>query len=613
MAQGRPAASALKGRHAASATVESGCERGRSALVASGAVGALAGLTYASTVGHGFVWDDPISVHRWLPAVPTWWAAFFPPPNIPQFPADYYRPLQLLSYRVDRAIGGGAAWPFHLSVVLLHVLATVLVFRVGVRLFDRTPAGWRAALWAAALFAVHPIHSESVAWMAARPDVMVTCAGLAALLVYWNGSWGFGWRSSIAAAFIFTGLLCKENAAALLTMVPASLFVFPSLAPHRAAGAAARRGGPTRLTAASLLVTVLPFVVAGVAYMLLRVAALDRAQPAETVIPSNPLVAFVGAVGTYLRLLIVPYPQNAYIADIPTGVMAGAANGLAILAFVALLWWAWRRDERPLLFALVWVAVTLAPSLLVVIRPPTAPLAERYLYLPSVGFCWTVGALLARAGEGGRARQVVLQVGVVALVVLGAALTIRRNRVWHDNVRLWSDTAAKSPADGLPLRSLAAATLERGDAAGAERLFLQALELRNTTDGQFRIYNNLGTLALNRNDEVGAERYYQLALALDPSAADTLYNLGLMTLRRGTNAERTPDAAARVAHTRAARALFEQALATSPHDPDIHVGLGQAASALGDEPTARRHFEQALRLGLPAPTAAAVRRLLGQR
>ena len=544
--------------------------------------------------------------------MPTWWAAFFPPANIPQFPADYYRPLQLLSYRLDRAIGDGAAWPFHLSVVLLHVLATVLVFRVGVRLFDRTPAGWRAALVAAALFAVHPIHSESVAWMAARPDVMVTCAGLAALLVYWNGRWGIWCRSSLAAALVFAALLCKENAAALLLVVPASQMVRRPRAPRGAAPTAERDDRAGRPTAASVLATVLPFALAGVAYGLLRSAALGHAQPSETVLPSDPLAAFVGTVGTYLRLLVVPYPQNAYIADIPTGGMLGVANALAILGFVALLWWAWRRDKRPLLFALVWVAVTLAPSLLVVARPPTAPLAERYLYLPSVGFCWIVGAVLARAGAGGRARQVIAQIGVVTLVLLGAALTIQRNRIWHDNYLLWSDTAAKSPADGLPLRSLAATTLERGDAAGAERLFLQALERRNTTRGQFIIYNNLGTIALGRNDEGAAERYYRHALALDPTEADTLYNLGLIALRRGTNAVRTPDAADRAANNRDARALFEQARATNPYDPEIYVGLGQAARALGDEPTARRHFEQALRLGLPASTAAAVRRLIGE-
>jgi tetratricopeptide (TPR) repeat protein len=287
-------------------------------------------------------------------------------------------------------------------------------------------------------------------------------------------------------------------------------------------------------------------------------------------------------------------------------------NALAIVGFVALLWWAWQRDKRPILFALVWVAVTLAPSLLVVARPPTAPLAERYLYLPSVGFCWIVGAVLACAGEGGRARQVIAQIGIVTLVLLGATLTIQRNRIWHDNYLLWSDTAAKSPADGLPLRSLAATTLERGDAASAERLFLRALELRNTTRGQFIIYNNLGTIALGRNDEGGAERYYRHALALDPTEADTLYNLGLIALRRGTNAVRTPDAADRAANNRNARALFEQARATNPYDPEIYVGLGQAARALGDEPTARRHFEQALRLGLPASTATAVRRLIGE-
>jgi tetratricopeptide (TPR) repeat protein len=562
-----------------------------SALGAGIAVGALAALTYAGTLGHGFVWDDPISVRQWLPALPTVWSAFFPPENIPQFPPDYYRPLQLLSYRVDRFIGGGQAWSFHLTVVLLHVLATVLVFRTGLRLLGRAPLASWAALWAAALFAVHPIHSESVAWMAARPDVMVTCAGLGALLAYWSEGSSMWRRSAMAAAFVFFGLLCKENAAALLVLVPASLSVFD----------------PPRSRAARVALP--PFAVAALAYAVLRSAGL-RDSSLGPLLAENPLPVYAGALGTYLRLLVIPYPQNAYIADLPAGTTTFAMHVLALLAFAAVSWRAWQRRDRAVLYALAWLGLTLAPSLVIIARSSSAPIAERYLYLPSVGLCWMFGVAIARLCQDRRLRLAV-QVAAALLILLAGARTLQRNQVWHDNYTLWSDTAGRNPVDGLPWRSLAAATLERGDAAEAERLFKKAREMRNDTRGLYIIHNNLGTIAYNRNDDVAAEEYYRKALQFDPAPA-CFYNLGLLVLKRALNPQITLDPETRAAQSREARKFLEQALAASPYDAEIHVGLAQAAQTHGDKRTARRHFERAIELGLPTATEAAVRRLMEQ-
>jgi Flp pilus assembly protein TadD len=578
----------------------------RNAALAGAAVGALALLAYANTLGHGFVWDDPISLERWLPALPTAGSAFFPPPNIPQFPSDYYRPLQLLSYRLDRAIGGGAPWAFHLNVVLAHGLATVLVFVAGLRLFERSPAGRGAALAAALLFAVHPIHTESVAWMAARPDVMVACLGLAALLAYWRTDWSDERRSIVAAGLIFAALLCKENAAALLVLVPLSAWVLGQ--PRTGArGRQARRRADTG--AAPRSAELLPFAAAVLLYLLLRLLALGRVLPAPAAGRASLLLALVSAAGAYLRLLVVPHPQNAYITELPVGGATLAGNLLAVVAFLLLLAWAWRRSDRVLSFALAWIGLTLAPSLALVAEGGGAPLAERYLYVPSIGFCWAAGALLARAYEQSRGIRLAASASVGVLVLAGLAMTVQRNRVWRDNLRLWSDTAVKNTTDGLPLRNLATATLAAGDPIAAQRLFHDALGRRNDPYGQYTIHNNLGTIALNRGDDVAAERHYRTAFTLQPTA-DCAYNIGLIALRRGLGSEPTPDAAVRSAKLREARDLLEQAVAASPHDSDIHVALGQAADALGDQPAARRHFAEALRLGLPPSTEAAVRRLM---
>lgn len=550
---------------------------------------------YSGTLSYGFVWDDPISVQRWLPALPTWWSAFFPPANIPQFPADYYRPLQLLSYRLDRAVGGGAPWAFHLDVVLLHALATVLVFRTGARFLGPSPSSAWAAAAAAALFAAHPIHTESVAWMAARPDVMVTCAGLGALLAYWHPGWSAWLRASTASGLVLVALLCKENAAALLLMIPASTLILP-LSNEREA-----RRRPT-FNRAELL----PFAAAAVVYLILRTAGAGSGAIPATALPANPVAALIGATGSYLRLLVLPYPQSAYVTDLWDTGPALLVSLLIVAAFAAITFHSWRRDDRPLLFALLWIVVTLAPSLAATAKAAIAPLAERYLYLPSVGFCWAAGLLAVRAGTHRQFGRIA-QAGAVIVLIAAAAATMSRNRVWNDNVTLWSDTAQKNPTSGLPLRSLAAVTLERGDSAAAEGMFRDALARSNDAHGLYVIHNNLGTIALNRGDETAAEGYYRRALSFE-SAPDCIYNLGLIELRRALNPELAAEA--RAQKQQAARELFEQALASSPYDADIHIALAQAAEAMADKRTARRHFEEALRLGVPPTTAAAVRRRL---
>jgi tetratricopeptide (TPR) repeat protein len=322
------------------------------------------------------------------------------------------------------------------------------------------------------------------------------------------------------------------------------------------------------------------------------------------------LPAYTGALGTYLRLLVVPYPQNAYIADLPAGTTTFAMHVLVLLGFAAVSWWAWQRRNRAVLYALAWLGMTLAPSLVIIARSSSAPIAERYLYLPSVGLCWMFGIAIARLCQDGRIRLAV-QVAAALLILLAGARSLQRNQVWRDNYTLWSDTAARNPVDGLPWRSLAAATLERGDAAEAESLFKQALEMRNDTRGLYIINNNLGTIAYNRNDDVAAERYYRKALQFNPAPA-CFYNLGLLVLKRALNPEITPDPEVRAAQSREARQFLEQALAASPYDAEIHVGLAQAAQMHGDDNTARRHFERAIELGLPSATEAAVRRLLEQ-
>lgn len=580
------------------------------------AVALLALLVYANALANGLVWDDRIVLTRQLLAFRSIHDLIFPPRNIPQFSPDYYRPLTTLSYLIDRAIGGASPFVFHLSVLLYHVIATYLVFRLGLVLFSRTALSVSAAGLAAALFAVHPIHSESVAWGAGRSDVLACCFSLAAALAYLHTPWTRMRRATVAAGFALAAVLAKETAIALFVILPASdLMLGRQAAPiARAGGRAVRRRQHDRTPPqSSRVLPYVPLAAALFVYAALRRVALGSMLGSASAASTDTARRLLAAVGLYAFKLLLPLRQCAYISDLPMHPLALLAAGALLAAVAVAGLMTWRHGERLATFLLLWLCLTLAPSLAIVVKIPAAPVAERYLYLPSVALCLLCGygaARLLRGVDSASARAAAL-VALAVVLGSGAVATVRRNAVWHDNLHLWQDTAMKNTTDGLPVRSLAVAHLERGDSVQAVEYFQLALQRRNDPLGRFTIFNNLGSLAMREKQVEEAERHYNTALGIDPQAPDCLFNLGLIALTRAVDAEGTHGASWKHVQAQRARELFERAVQLSPLDPDIHVALGQTLTALG-EPGARARYEQALQLGLPAATEAAVRKLLAE-
>lgn len=579
------------------------------------AVVTVAVLVSANTLANGLVWDDRIVLTRQLLAFRDLGDLILPPRNIPQFSPDYYRPLTTVTYVVDRALGGASPYVFHLSVLVYHVVATYLVFRLGVALFGDMALALPAAALGALLFAVHPIHAESVAWGAGRSDVLAGCFSLAAAVAYLHPRWTPARRATVAAALAFAAVLAKETAIALFLILPASdLVLGRTSAPVASAGGRAerRRQRDRPQSRRFPMVQYVPFAVALLTYATLRRVALGSMWGPGNAARLDIASQMLAAIGLYAQKLVLPIRQCAYISDLPTGPLALLSAGVLVCAALAACVLTWRRDARPATFLLIWIALTLAPSLAIVIKIPAAPVAERYLYLPSIGLCVLFGyvaAGLLRRAVSTRARAAV---GVGLAVILGSAAvaTIQRNTVWHDDLRLWQDTAQKNTIDGLPVRSLAAAYLDRGDAAQAAAYFQMALQRRNDQHGLFIIYNNLGSLAMREQKLEDAERHYTTALSIDPQAPDCLFNLGLIALTRAMDSGSTHDPSWKREQAEHARQLFERAAALSPLDPDIQVALGQTLTALGEPDGARARYQRALQLGLTTTTETAVRKLL---
>ncbi|MBI1813521.1 MAG: hypothetical protein HYR72_00940 [Deltaproteobacteria bacterium] len=540
-------------------------------------VTAIAALVYLPALRNGFIWDDPLVLEQ-LRAIHGWRDLVFLPNAIPRY---YFRPLIFLSFLLDRAVGGETPFAFHCSVVALHALNTALVWWLGVRLFA-APA---AAALATLVFAVHPIHVESVAWIAGRSDVIATAFLLASaiMLTYMR----LRWTAAAAVMAYFLALLSKEAALGGLLVLPLIDFVLA----HRPRW---------RANAALLLVTVIYFLVRRVA-LGAAMTGIATTAPAETVI-RNLLAAF----GFYVSKLVLPIGLSAYVPEVPGGWILPALGVVALSALAAIGALACRHNERRLAFFVWWFVCTLAPALVVIVRMSAqAPLADRYLYLPSVGVCLLLTRLAAFSGRWRAPTWIVITIvgGVLAV------MTIARNRVWADDLLFWQDITAKAPTYALGHRELAQIYLRRDQIAEADAALQRALHGKSDRDGRVMTLNNAATLYLRQQRLDDAERALQEALTLFPHAY-LYYGLGRVAVSRAEQAQARGDGDEAMRQVSHARDQLTQAVALDPGNAKAHALLGQVLYNLRDLPAARLHLQQALQLGASGSVADSARQYL---
>ena len=441
---------------------------------------------------------------------------------------ELYRPLTILSYRLN-APGGTPSGPaFHTLNVLLHLAAVLLVYALLRSLAGGSPTGRGAALFGAALFAVVPAHAEAVLWVSGRSEVAVGVVAAAALWiaardlpgrpVRWGGMIGIG-------ALLFIGLLFKES---MLTLVPI-LFLL-----HLAVGSP---GGGWRGRWSVSLARCAPLVVPMAVYVLLRWAALDSFLPDLIVAGKGaPLLARLGAAGRVMweavtRMLYLPAPSVEYWwPDAWRWTWKSVAGWGAALGGAAA---ALRARSAPTRWGIVVAGVGLLPYLHLV--PFGEVFAERFLYLPSLGYALVACDAALHVGRLAHARWFAA-LGLVILSAYGAQ-TFAYGWVWEDDAHLWEYTYERAPDSPLAIHNLAKVRMDQGRFEAALALLAR---LRGRPDYDLlarretvRVYGRAG-----RNGEgmaLAAE-----TLARYPDDPETLYLLGrhLAATGRRTDAER---------------------------------------------------------------------------
>ena len=555
----------------------------------------LALVVYANSLRNDLVYDDgPVIVANEAAHHPTHWRALF-------FTKSWgnelsYRPLTVWTFALDFALHGLHPFGYHLVNVIGHAAVAAGLVIVAAAL----GASPLAAGMAGVLFAVHPVHTESVANVVGRAELLAAGWVLLALLLQRRAAMA-GWPlTGIAAAAGAYGLalLSKENAIALIALMPLADLVFsdgrsPWLFLRRLRG---RRSlfyvGLCIVTAvyAALRRTALGGFVGDIHTVARWMNPTARAATAIRVLTALKVQALAG------WLLIAPvhlsadysHPRIPLVAGLAEpGAIAGAIVAAGVLAIAVVLW-----SRAGVAFFWLCLSVFSYGVVSNILFPIGTIFAERVLYLPSAGFCVLLAMLIEEAATSGGRRTAF---GFLAgLVVLWSALTVLRNPVWHDDLAFGQELVRTAPESAHAHDTLGntLAALGRREAALPE--FAEALRIDPEDKGSLFDWSvNRAVILTDQEEFSAALDAADQAVAVRPElpAGYVERGLALRGLQRLDEAQ----------------SAFEEALRLDPRRPEALLDLAAVALDKADFALAAATFE---RLIAVAPSQQAYRGLV---
>ena len=552
-------------------------------------------------------WDDPsyITENPMVLSGLTWqsvrWA--FTTTHSP-----YWHPMTWLSLLADVSVFGQNVGGYHVTNLLIHVCTSVLVFL----LLRRMTRAVGPSAFVAAIFAVHPLHVESVAWIAERKDVLSTLFWALTIWTYVSYTIRPGWRPYAGMLGLFGLALMSKPMVVTLPLVLMLLDWWPL-------------GRFGEVPASRLLLEKAPLLAMAATVSALTVIVQRRvgAVAGLDALPiglriANAIVSYV----VYIWNTIWPtglaafYPLRPYpwwgVAAAAIALMAGTVTAFAV------------RERAPYLFmGWLWYIVTLAPVIGLTQTGEQAR-ADRFMYVPIIGLlivvAWTVRSWLISRATAAR------RVGYLACALVLASAVAARAQVntWSDSLTLWRHAIAVVPGNYIAFQNLGEALRDRGRLDDALTSTRQAFAymppnspglvamLHNdvglvlarqgrTADAANEFaeavrliprfaeaHNNLGDALAAQGRLADAAGHFQLAADLKPDLIEAQVGLGDTLLKAGRPAEAVPH--------------FKAALAQNPQLAEAHDGLGAALAMLGNDQDAMAEYDLALRLrpDLPA-------------
>jgi tetratricopeptide (TPR) repeat protein len=538
------------------------------------AVLGVALFIYANTLNNGFVYDDHLQIldNPWLknPAAlkdiftsDVW--------GFTEYSAsDYYRPLMHALNFLIYTLFGPSRFFFHLASLVLHAGCCVLVLQIGRRMMD-LPAFENVSdlrmtfpFWVALLFAVHPANVEAVAWLGSSADLLYGFFCLGSMWVYLLGAVvrpPLHRVCYVASLGMFFAATLSKETAFLFPLLILLVDWFRGLL-------------VTQRFKQLLFYRYLGFAAVAIASLMVRLAALGTLSPVANTVKFD-LWGMFQAFSWYLGRLVWPFQHNFY-PELPTPARDGFLlyYGLPIallVLFTGLL--VVVRKNKLFLFAFGLILIPLLPA--VANYAIGKPVAERYLYLPTMGVSLMIVWGMLRFGTGMKWRS-----AVFALLLVGCAgSTFARNADFKNDLTLWRDTIEKSPYSAKAMGWYATANCAAGKEEECIGRTAQAIELGLKSSNSLL---DLADVLFQRGREADIDRYFKRVLELNRDDAEAFFEVGLSYDTLGA--------------TDRAISLYERAQALDPNRPLTLIYLGRAYARTGDYVRAEQLFVRALQL-----------------
>ncbi|MGD0650345.1 MAG: tetratricopeptide repeat protein [Verrucomicrobiia bacterium] len=528
-------------------------------------------VVYLPALQGGFVWDDHHNITgnqllRTLGGLEQTWMD-------PHASIQYY-PLTYTGFWVEYQAWGLHSFGYHVVNVLLHALNAFLVWVLLTRL--AVPGAWLAAV----LFAVHPVHVESVAWITELKNVLSGFFCLSAFLAF------LGFRQSAKHRWWFYSLsfllfLCALLSKTSTVMLPGAILLVMwwklERIRHRD------------------VLPLIPFFLIGVALGLLTVWVEKHYVGAEgpewqlslveRCLVAGRVVWFSAGKLIWPHPLIFVYPRWR----IDAAVWWQYLFPLAAIAVLLILWFFRKRVGKGPLAAVLFFVVATAPvpAFIDLYFTRYSYVADHFQYLGSIGLMALVGAATGDA----LLRRKPLLAAVLPMVAVLSALSWQHCKAFRDDEALWRDTRAKNPDAWLAHYNLGVVLTDQGKFAEAIAEYTAALRVK---PDYVEAHNNLGLMLAGLGKTAEAITEYTAALRIDPDNADAHNNLGVALVSQGEVAK--------------AIGQYGQALRIQPDFAEAHNNLGYALLRLGKASEAIGQYEQALRI---QPDSAEVHYNLG--
>jgi protein O-mannosyl-transferase len=533
---------------------------------------------------------------------------------------NLYRPLSMAFYATEYQLFGDSALHYHLLSILLFSLCVVLLFRFLQSIAGTGKTG--VAFIATLIFAIHPIHTEVVANIKSQDELLCFLFAFLSLNVFGRYNQNRKLISLFVAAFcLLLSLLCKETSITFAAVVPLVFYFFQKVSKSRSLVITL-----SALVAVAIFIGIRAWVLSNYETDVAEVTFLDN-QLINAPSNSSRFATAILIAGNYLKLLLVPYPLSfdysfsaipfAHFSDVNVIISIAAYLGLVIFGIVRLV--KFRKD--PYAFAILFYLVTLSVFLNIFFLIGSN-MGERFLFFPSVGFCFILALLIEKVASKSADKFALLKdprtwlvLGPVAIIFCW--LTINRNADWHDNFTLYKSDSKKSsnswkiyyclgaeyckdmlkyPADSVVQKPMieegiknfqrAVAILPQYEIAQAQ-LATAFLALRNF-DSAAKHFNDV--LLINPQSKIAVQKLtgiyfyngnYRKALSLFKYQLEVNHDgqaygyMGVCYLK--------------LARYDSAIVVFRNVLAGNPANASVNIGMAEAFTGIGNTDSARKY------------------------